>query len=358
MAPPYVTPLKIWLEKLLHTRFLTFFSPCIWGSADGYHGIRNFFHGTFLGRMVVNSFWAILGGDVKSLNRYNEHSETKKLTPWSNPFFLASGLSILNYETDFFDLVRNGQVKVHISDIANLSSKTVNLSNGSSLPADALICSTGWHHTPPFKFLPTGLEAELGLPHLSSSFPTTLIEEADKQILNTFPRLRDQPAPNPKAKSLSTKPSEESLQPYRLHRFIAPLSTLTQHNIAFAGSLMSLSTTMIAQTQALWITAYFGNMLRAQPSPSAETTYETVLHSRFGRWRYPEGFGARFPDFAFDALPYVDLLLSDLGLNRWRKGGVKEVIEAYGPEDYRGLVGEFLRGVKGQNELDEVIVKT
>jgi cation diffusion facilitator CzcD-associated flavoprotein CzcO len=31
MAPPYVTPFKKWLEKLVHTRFLTWFSPCVWG---------------------------------------------------------------------------------------------------------------------------------------------------------------------------------------------------------------------------------------------------------------------------------------------------------------------------------------
>lgn len=73
-----------------------------------------------------------------------------------------------------------------------------------------------------------------------------------------------------------------------------------------------------------------------------EIEYETVLHSRFGRWRYPGGFGARFPDFVFDGVPYLDLLLRDLGLRRWRKGSaVKEVLEAYGPEDYRGLVGEW-----------------
>ncbi|KAK8171950.1 hypothetical protein BKA80DRAFT_317179 [Phyllosticta citrichinensis] len=29
MAPPYVTPLKRWLESLLTTRLLTWFSPCI-----------------------------------------------------------------------------------------------------------------------------------------------------------------------------------------------------------------------------------------------------------------------------------------------------------------------------------------
>lgn len=30
MAPPFVTPLKKWLEKLVMTRLLTWFSPCVW----------------------------------------------------------------------------------------------------------------------------------------------------------------------------------------------------------------------------------------------------------------------------------------------------------------------------------------
>lgn len=30
MAPPFVTPLKKWLEKLVMTRMLTWFSPCVW----------------------------------------------------------------------------------------------------------------------------------------------------------------------------------------------------------------------------------------------------------------------------------------------------------------------------------------
>ena len=77
-----------------------------------------------------------------------------------------------------------------------------------------------------------------------------------------------------------------------------------------------------------------------------ELRRETVLHSRFGRWRYPAGYGARFPDFVFDAVPYLDLLLGDLGLPIYRKTGwVAEATEPYGPEDYRGLVEEW----KGKN---------
>ena len=76
------------------------------------------------------------------------------------------------------------------------------------------------------------------------------------------------------------------------------------------------------------------------------TLYETALFNRFGRWRYPMGYGARFPDFVFDGIPYFDLLLSDLGLPSWRKGWgwLGELfVGSYGQADYRGLVSEWIK---------------
>ncbi|KLU83804.1 hypothetical protein MAPG_02855 [Magnaporthiopsis poae ATCC 64411] len=156
MAPPYVTPLKKWLEKLVVTRLLTWFSPCIWGDADGYARIRSLLHGTWMGRTVVDAFWGILGGDVISLNKFDSHPELAKLKPWSNPMFVASSFSILNYPTDFFDLVRDGTVRVHIADLKGLSRGKVHLADGTALPSDALCCVTGWKHVPAFKLLPEG----------------------------------------------------------------------------------------------------------------------------------------------------------------------------------------------------------
>jgi hypothetical protein len=62
-------------------RALTWFSPCVWGEADGYTGIRNFLHGTALGRKIVDTFWSILGGDVIVLSKFESHPETAKLKP-------------------------------------------------------------------------------------------------------------------------------------------------------------------------------------------------------------------------------------------------------------------------------------
>ena len=67
-----------------------------------------------------------------------------------------------------------------------------------------------------------------------------------------------------------------------------------------------------------------------------------MLHTQWGKWRYPCGYGAKYPDFAFDALCYIDLMLRDLGLKNHRKDGLlQEVFEAYKPTDYVGLMEEW-----------------
>jgi cation diffusion facilitator CzcD-associated flavoprotein CzcO len=342
MCPPYVTPLKQRLEQLVHTRLLTWLSPCIWGDADGYSGIRRFLHGTAFGRGIVNAFWAILGNDVVTLNGFEKHPETKKLKPWTNPMFVAASLGILNYRTNFFDLVREGKIKVHIADIDSLSGNNVRLSSGDVLTADAIICATGWRHHPPIKFLPDGIDGQLGLPHFSKQ-TDKLAQKADEEILDRFPRLKDQPVPNPKARPLEARSSMypaaiQPNQPYRLYRFMVPPALINDRSIGFAGAVMAVCTSLIVQTQALWLSAYFDGKIR----PVEDIAYETVLYSQFGKWRYPAGHGARFPDFAFDGIPYIDLLLTELGLRTHRKKGwLAEFFSPYGPQDYQGLVEEW-----------------
>ncbi|KAF8251482.1 FAD/NAD(P)-binding domain-containing protein [Wilcoxina mikolae CBS 423.85] len=356
MSPPYVTPLKKWLEKLVTTRFLTWFSPCIWSGADGFNITRGFLHGTAIGRLITRRFWAVLGGDVIYLNGYDKHPETAKLKPWVDAFWVAAGLSILNYPTNFFDLVKEGKISVHIRDVTKLTSKTVHLSPSASseesitsIRADALICSTGWKFHPPMNFVsPDGkkIDTKLGLPHHSKEPASNdpIVQQADSEILSRFPILQNQPKINPKLTPLSN--TTDLNRGFSLYRFMVPPALIHERTIAFNGMVQTISTSMIAQAQALWITAYLDGKLPMLNGDSKtledQVVRETTLHARFGRWRYPGGYGARYPDFVFDAMPYIDLLLGDLGLNTRRKQGlVSECFEPYGPADYVGLVEEW-----------------
>jgi hypothetical protein len=345
---------------------LSWFSPCVWGHADGYVGVRNFYHGTAIGRGITNAFWSILGGDVLALNKYDSHPETAKLKPWSEAMFTASSFSILNYPTDFFDVVRGENVRIHIADIEKLSAGRVHLSDGTMLQSDALCCATGWKHLPPLKFLPEGIDKELGVPHTPGEeplFSNEQIERADKEILSRFPRLKDQPVQNKNLKPLLATPGLSTkdkihpstpLTPYTLYRFMVPPSEkfLQLKDIAFAGVMMNFGVSIMAHVQSLWISAFFDGALPQSiiPSPSEpnykedldKLKYETLLYSRFGKFRYPAGHGHKFPDFVFDSLPYIDLILGDLTLDIYRKGGwLAEATQPYGPEDYKDLVDEW-----------------
>ena len=374
MSPPYVTPLKKKLDQLVGVRFLTWFSPCIWGANDGFGKFRRYLHQTKIGRWFVDSLWSILSNDVMTLSGFDKHPETKKLKPWTPAFWTASSLSILNYPTDIFDYVRNGTIRVHIADITNLSPRKVHLSNGDMLKADALIFATGWKHLPAIDFRPKGSAQELGLPH-NDPLPNdedAFVKAADREILQRFPRLASQPLINKQYKPLEGDSSAEALdQPFRLYRFMIPPAYINDRSIAYTGMMMSIHTSLVAQAQALWLTAYFSNglprdrvifrrsesnpkvsepvnitddLLAKSPAPFdvSSVHWETVLHSQFGKWRYPAGYGKRYPDVVFDGIPYIDMLLRDLGL-KWRRkpNWSKEWFSPYGPKDYRGLIDEW-----------------
>lgn len=353
----------------MNTRLLTWFSPCIWGFADGYTGIRRFWHETGIGRAITRAFWWVLGNDVVTLNRYDRHPETKKLKPWTDAFFSGTSFSILNYDTDFFDHVTSGTVKIHIADLVRLSPSTVHLSDGTSFETELLLCVTGWKHVPPLNFLPEGIEKELGLPHVPSDeepiWKPDLIHKADEEILARFPRLRDQPKANKKfvplaeAKGLSTRVQDEvdptdhtRLTPYTLYRFMVPPTPrfFATRDIAFAMFAVNFSSTISDHLQALWISAFFDGDIAVQEEQNGthheameKLQYDTLLHNRFGKWRYPAGRGSQLPDFVFDAVPYFDLLLGDLGLKSHRKKGwFAEITDPYGPADYRDTVPEWV----------------
>ncbi|KUL86456.1 hypothetical protein ZTR_08170 [Talaromyces verruculosus] len=362
MCPALVTPLKKFLEKLMTVRLLTWFSPCIWGTADGYVGIRSFLHSTWLGRKIVDAFWGVIGNDVKTLNKYDSHPETAKLKPWVDPLWVASGLSILNYERDFFELVREGKVRVHIADVKELSEGKVHLSTGEVLESDGIVCCTGWRTTPSINF-PPETQKELGFPTAEDPLPPSLIQKADEHILRQLPRLENQPVFNSEYRPMiqetpAHSAREDAAHPTRLYRFLIPCTQplSSSHSIAFLGMATTASTMLITQAQALWIAAYFYHpdaISLPSETTEEEVKWSTALHTQYCKWRYGVGgHGNRRPDFVFDAMPYIDLLLKDLGMEGKRKETtLKEWVEAYGVEDYRGLVEEFGEMLEGKKDL-------
>lgn len=370
----------------LDTRFLTWFAPCIWSEAGGYSPIRSFLHGTAVGRALVRGFWSVLGNDVMQLCGFDKHPEVAKLRPWTSAMLTGASFSILNYDTDFFELIRNGSVTVHIADIDRLSHGKVHLADEGKtvLETDAMLCVTGWNHVPPLKFLPEGIDKEIGIPSFADGAPdgpglasrADLFKKADAEILSRFPMLAKAPifnkdyVPLLKQDAFSSTGVNTSKTPslMLLYHFIVPPSPtfLRTKDLAFAGAVMNFSGATCTYIQGLWISAFFDGTLARDPSdavanstspkearsdwnPTVEKLqYETVLHNRFGKWRYPADHGVKYPDFVFEAVPYMDMLMKDMGLYVRRKGGWwREVTEAYLPEDYADIDDEWRRKFGG-----------
>lgn len=380
MAKASVSPLNVRVEQLIMTRLLTWFSPCIWGG-DAFKVEKMFRHllqKTWFGRQLVRSLFRAMQGDVTHGNRYDRSEGTAKLKPWVDMFWIAGGQGVLGHRGDIFQMVADGKIHVHIDEITQLSKGTVHLQE-TTIPADALVCCTGWQPEPSIKFLPEGIDKDLGLPHYRAEEPDELSAEVDTTIQEELPILRDQPAPPPRSSPCASPNRARPNQPYRLYRFMAPSPPyFHERNLAFIGMQINFGVPLTVQAQSLWIAAYFsGKLPHAQHSDTASKSSraeldarlkkETLLHSQFCRWRYPWGFGTRFPDFVFELMPYLDLLLEDLGLNPSRKmreshayheggwlntitfgiwstisGSVRETLEPYGKGDYTGITQEWL----------------
>ncbi|KAL9086314.1 MAG: hypothetical protein Q9159_004214 [Coniocarpon cinnabarinum] len=392
MAPGKVTPLKLCKENLVMTRLLTWFSPCIWGGRPSWleQWTRDALQRTWLGRKMVKGLFGAIQGDIGSHNNYDRCAETAKLRPWTDWMSVAGGQGVLSFERDIFGMVESGQIQIHIDEITELRNHDVHLQEAGPIHVDAMVCCTGWDHTPSIKFLPEGVEKHLGLPYFDPNFsiPDKATSAADEAITTALPILKHSPAaPVPRSNACAGSDTDRSPnQPYRLYRFMAPQAPyIHDRNIAFLGMQINFGVPLTVQIQALWIAAYFNHQLPSlEPnSPSALPTatatlppdsekplldsidtstldarirYETLLHTEFCKLRFPWGFGARFPDFVFELVPYLDMLLTDLGLDAarkmqqenagiwgWIRGTVREALEPYGKSDYVGLVEEWAR---------------
>lgn len=363
--PVLLSPLKISIQLLATTRLSTWFDPCIWTESDPYIQIKRLLHQTWLGQILVTIFWALLDSVTDRVHKLHENQDTQKLRPWVSSFWMGNSLSIHNYDSNWFDLVRQGRISVHVADVDSLSEDTIHLTNGTKLNADMLICCTGWLVPPPIKILPAHIMDNMGLPSPKAENNQEVIK-IRQELLQEYPFLRQKPNKKLPLGTITTTTTSNPLDPskptpYRLHRFMIPTNPtlLPHHNLAFIGAHLALSAILVAQIQALWITAYLLNELPHLQSPNLNISAihrETLRHTEYCAMRHPPeagGAGERCPDLAFDCLPYIDMLMGDLGVDRLRKrrgGWWREVTGRYLPGDYRGVVGEWMgvRGARGE----------
>ncbi|KAL8705521.1 MAG: hypothetical protein Q9225_008022, partial [Loekoesia sp. 1 TL-2023] len=306
MAPShiYLGPFRAWLELLVTTRPLTWFSPCIWGESDGFGFIRRLLHQTRIGQGIIKAFWKKLGGDiVTQTDLRTKGPEVEKLMPKEEAVWYGTGISILNYDTDIHQLVKNGTVRIVRRDVDHLDGKKVVFKGGAgkekdSVEVDAMICSTGWRWDSGIDFLPKTEHADLGIP--SADYTLTqqklwnnLDAQADEEILERFPILAHGPrlqsdervipnlkdpsvaaAANEKLRAEPEKQRREEMTPWRLFRGIAPPAN-PRRDLVFLGMIMSLQTLLRSELAALWAYAYLNDAL----CPQAPLSYRALSPS-------------------------------------------------------------------------------
>ncbi|KAI1122849.1 FAD/NAD(P)-binding domain-containing protein [Nemania abortiva] len=386
--PMYLFGAKFTLARLSSTRLFCWFDPGPFGSS--FSSVRRFLHGTILGMWIAWAFWAALDFFAATATGYGD-PQLRMLRPWTSTFWMGNSLSIHNYETDWLELVRKGRIVVHHADVTLLEETTVRLSDGSSLKADAVACCTGWKCMPPIIFKPEGIAEEIGLPREVTSHQQStgkasqdgfnqfedktasdepvaqgqrdrdIRSRVHSQIIMRFTQLGFSPkrilprdCKSQRDWSLGLKPHSSTPlaldpgeTPYQLYRFLVPPSPrfLRLRNIAFIGMHRSIHAVIVAQAQALWITAFFDRRLLVELEPGV-VYHETIWHAEYERLRRPResgGSGASFPDLVFDSIPYTDLLLEDLGLRTMRKRNLwANIVQPHLPADYKGLLEEWL----------------
>ena len=325
---------KVWAERLVTTRFVAWFSPCTFGGLDGSAWWRWLLHSTRIGRKVVSGYWSNVYNQALTEAGYLNHPNLKALLPDCEWFDVGTGLASLNYPTDILEFVRSGQVKVYREDISHLSDHTVNLKNGTTLRSDAFIASSGWEWRPTVTFKPDSLHASLGVASSEhteeqKAFWSDMDNKADREIFSRFPILRSRPYP-PRADedvlAVAGKGDRVQHSPTRLYRLIAPplLAANGDRSLAFAGQGANISHTIKSAITGIWIYAFFNDKLAIDPRRDLgeeKVAYESALLQRWSYRRHTYGFGQRFVDFVWDAIPWNDVLLKDLGMNPRRKKG-------------------------------------
>jgi hypothetical protein len=364
------------ISSVSATRLYTWFDPNPYGRSARY--LRALIHRTQLGRMLSGLFWSHLDDKVTRLNAYDESPGLANLRPWISTFWMGNSLSVHNYETSWFDLARSGQIAVHAAEVSSLSATAAHLSDGTIIEADAVVFCTGWEVTPSIKFVPEDLVEKLGFPGTNTKTTDPVLEARVRaEILQWAPILKEKPVrqlpntlrPEGQHHNFDTKPTMSSQEgevmgsttssPYRLYRFVIPCSPdfIRMKNLAVIGAHITLHTAVLSQVQALWITAFFDDMIPhlAATSRNSQLGYDKIKQeayydSEYQRMRRPKetgGTGSCCPDLVFDSIPYADVLLSDLGLSNYRKSSwYKEMTEPYGVGDFRGLVKEWLQKTK------------
>ncbi|KAH8658614.1 hypothetical protein BGZ60DRAFT_492997 [Tricladium varicosporioides] len=315
-------------HEVISMRLVAKMSPCIFEPVDNW---ARFCHSNKIGIKMVDAVWSFVDWMWKRVARFDRDENMKRLEPGRTVFLSSDGLAVSNSE-GLWDNV--AKAKILRDEVDSGEGRELVLKSGKRVSCDAVIAATGWSNTYPM--FEDQLAVVLGLPMPPQKAQEdgkevaaweALLVEADKKVVETFPRLANLPTyPHPEPKST----------PSKLYRSMIPITGDLDHSIAFVGAIGSAQSLNVAEIQALWVAAYLSKKLAL---PTEENMrQEVALTTAWRRRRYLEdGY-----NFIYEHLQYMSMLLRDLGLNDLRKGGRwKELLVPYVSADYRGILEEW-----------------
>ena len=239
---------------------------------------------------------------------------------------------------DFWPIISE-RVKVYRGEILKVEEKTIHLTDGKVLQADAIFCGTGWK--PSHHFFSEAQRAQFGLPirldHQSAeqaSLWTKLEVEANRRVIKDFPTLAHSP--------LTANKKAVTTTPYRLYNGMA---SPHDPSIVFVGHIQIANSFRAAECQALWAVAYLDQRLDL---PSHEAMLSDIAYiNAWSRRHYPtNGQVGNF--YEYELVGYTDKLLREVGVKSHLQKGLLEF--RFGPcraSDLKGIREEYVQLGRG-----------
>ncbi|GFG11476.1 dimethylaniline monooxygenase [N-oxide-forming] 4 [Aspergillus udagawae] len=317
-------------------------------STDG--PVHQFFQRTIVGRFILWLFWLVVNWLAERHAGYSKSENAKKLRPMPHGngiFWANAGLGAASAPL-FWKTFHAGECTVHRTEIDSFGEdNTVRLKDGTSFQTDYVILSTGFDKS--FHVFSKELQHKYGLmPHADRSSAeerkwARLEAEADQAVDELLPALQNAPRGIGEGfiREKTTGGHHILHGPSRHYRrlVVPSLVGAGDRSIYFPGFIHSIYTPTVSEVQALWGVAF---LLGLHDPPSLrEMEQEVAEWNVWTRKRYV-GQGRKHAYAIFDFLPYIDVLLKDLGVNPRRKKSLfAHLFMPSYPRDYKGIIDEF-----------------
>lgn len=293
-------------------------------------------HRSQIGMRLLTKSWngldrkVLADGDFDGRGEVAMKNGFEKLKPHLPIIWQNQEAGFINRPDFWHAIAMNVQV-IH-EDVDGLEKGLIRLKDGLEIPADAILCGTGWVSS--LNFFDHDQLAKFGLPQPIGTYPAeeaamwrALEQDADRVVLDRFPILANAP-----------KHYREPVThtPYRLYNSIAPLQ---DDPIVFAGHVMIASYFHLAECQAIWATAYLDGNIKLPPLEERRKT--VALFVAWCRRRYLSN-GDRGHWLAFEQRTYTDRLFDQLGLSSHRRFWLWDSFVPISKKDLPRLRAEYI----------------